>query len=91
MAKKNQSRKHVLKEETRKEIRCESLGFSYISKSKKKWSIEILKKPECQAELDKLCGSTVTEFRELFAGIGTHITAASIAAVAVEILTGGVK
>lgn len=89
MAKKKQSRKHVLKEEKRKEIRCESLGFSHISESKKEWIIEIVKNPECQAELEEHCKSTATKFREQLAGIGTHITAAGIAAVVVEILKGG--
>ena len=76
-------------EETSKEIYCEALGLEYRSKMVR--IIEILGTPESQAELDKQCGSTATKFRNLFAGIGTHIPAAGIVAIVWEFLKGGLQ
>ena len=87
MAKK--ARAGVKVEETSKEITCKALGLEYRSKMKR--IIEILETPGSQAELDLHCGSTATKFKDLLAGIGTHIPAAGIVAVALEFLKGGLR
>ena len=87
MAKKK--RNGVKVEEKSKEICCKALGFEYRSKMVR--IIEVLGAPEGQAELDLHCGSTATRFKDLLAGIGTHIPAAGIVAVALEFLKGGLR
>jgi hypothetical protein len=42
--------------------------------------------PEGQAELETHCEPRATKFRNLFAGIGTHIPAAGIVAVVLDSL-----
>jgi len=78
----------VKAEEASTEIHCNALGLEYRSKMKK--IIKILENPDERAELDIYCGSTATEFKNRFAGIGTHIPAAGIAAVVVEFLKSAV-
>ena len=87
MAKK--TRNWVKVEESSKEITCKALGLEYRSKVKR--IIKVLGTPEGQAELDLHCGSTATKFKDLLAGIGTHIPAAGIVAVALEFLKGGLR
>jgi len=87
MAKK--TRNAVKIEEESKEITCKALGLEYRSKMKR--IIEILETPGSHAELDLHCGSTATKFKDLLAGIGTHIPAAGIVAVAMEFVKGGLK
>ena len=89
MAKKTRSGVKV--EETSKETTCEALGLKYRSRTNIVRIIEILGTPEGQAELDLQCGSTATRFKDLLAGIGMHIPAAGIVAVALEFLKGGLK
>ena len=89
MAKKTRTRVKV--EESSKEITCKALGLEYRSRTNIVRIIEILGTPEGQAELDLHCGSTATKFKDLLAGIGTHIPAAGIVAVALEFLKGGLK
>jgi hypothetical protein len=84
-------RTEVKVEETRKETTCEALGLKYKSRTNIVRITEILGTPEGQAELDLHCGSTATKFKDLLAGIGTHIPAAGIVAVALEFLKGGPK
>jgi hypothetical protein len=90
MAGKKQSRKHVLKwEEKSKEICCKELGLEYRSKIQR--ILEISGTPEGQAELETHCEPRATKFRNLFAGIGTHIPAAGIVAVVLDFLKGGLR
>ena len=87
MAKK--TRTGVKVEETSKEIYCKALGLEYRSKMKR--IIEVLETPEGQAELEQHCGATATKFKDLLAGMGTHIPAAGIVAVAMEFVKGGLR
>lgn len=83
MAKKTKS--EVRLEETSEEISCNVVGLEYRCKK----LIEILETTEGQEAIDQHCGPTATKFKELFGRIREHLPAAGIAAVAAEVLKGG--
>ena len=74
-------------EETSKEISCKVLGLEYSFKK----VTEIIETAEGREAIDKHCGPIVAKFKELCARIGEHLPAAGIAAVAAEVLKGGLK